>query len=127
MIVFMFYVCIFPRSILSDNNDSIFNLTVLHTNDVHSRYSEINTHGQSCNRDVEPCFGGIARLTTAVRQAQQQQDNVLLLDAGDVQTGSLWYLTYQGNASVNFMTNLGYDAMVIHLLCTIVLFVIEIF
>lgn len=111
MIEFVVYMCciFFPSFVVSDGN---FNLTILHTNDIHSRFSEINTYGQSCNRDVEPCFGGIARLTNAVRQTRQWEENVLFLDAGDVQTGSLWYLTYRGNASVNFMTKLGYDVMV---------------
>ena len=111
MIRIFIYICltIFPNLVLSDGN---FNLTILHTNDIHSRFAEINIYGQSCNQDVEPCFGGMARLTNAVRQTRQQEENVLFLDSGDVQTGTLWYLTYRGNASVNFMTKLGYDVMV---------------
>ena len=102
-------LCIFSSFVDSDGN---FNLTILHTNDIHSRFAEINTYGQSCNRGIESCFGGMARLTNAVRQTRQREENTLFLDAGDVQTGSLWYLTYRGNASANFMTKLDYDVMV---------------
>jgi len=90
-----------------------FKLTILHTNDIHSRYGDINTSGQRCNYSAaEKCFGGVVRLKTMVDFFREIEKNLLVLDAGDIQTGSLWYLTYRGNASSHFMKQVGYDVMV---------------
>ncbi len=43
---------------------SSFDLTVLHTNDIHSRFDEANARGSSCrdkDRAARKCFGGVAR------------------------------------------------------------------
>lgn len=40
-------------------------LTILHTNDVHSRFLEINRYGGNCGKDdivANKCYGGFARL-----------------------------------------------------------------
>eukprot|EP00058_Branchiostoma_floridae_P025236 XP_002610726.1 hypothetical protein BRAFLDRAFT_65954 [Branchiostoma floridae] len=46
-----------------------FELTVLHTNDVHSRIEEIDPTGGSCNAaeaNAGECYGGMARMATKV-------------------------------------------------------------
>uniref|UniRef100_A0A147BSX9 Putative cd73 ecto-5'-nucleotidase n=1 Tax=Ixodes ricinus TaxID=34613 RepID=A0A147BSX9_IXORI len=48
-----------------------FNITVLHTNDIHSRFLEANKKGGKCtdkDREKDGCFGGVARLVTKVRR-----------------------------------------------------------
>lgn len=47
-----------------------FNLTILHTNDVHSHFVEFNTFGGRCSeklKEHKKCFGGFARQATKVR------------------------------------------------------------
>ena len=51
-----------------------FKLTILHTNDIHSRIESINKYDSTCDAEDEAegkCFGGVARLATLVRDTQQ--------------------------------------------------------
>ena len=49
----------------------------------------------SCFRDEDKqkgkCFGGIARLQTAVKKLRASDKNVLWLNAGDFYQGTVWY------------------------------------
>ena len=92
-----------------------FSLTIVHTNDIHGRFEEIDSYGQLCSpRDsrLGKCYGGIARRATKIKEIRSKEESVLLLDAGDVFTGTLWYDIYRGNATAKFMNDLQYDAMV---------------
>ena len=92
-----------------------YQLTVLHTNDVHSRVEQFNKYGSECDpdeaRDGE-CFGGAARRGTKVREIRESVPNVLLLDGGDQYQGTMWFFIYKGAAVSHFMNMIGYDAMV---------------
>ena len=47
-----------------------YNLTILHINDFHARFEPINSFDSTCSEKEaaeNKCFGGIARLTTAIR------------------------------------------------------------
>jgi 5'-nucleotidase len=95
-----------------------FKLTILHTNDIHSRIESINKYDSTCGAEDEAegkCFGGVARIMTKVteRRAALEGQNVLLLDAGDPFQGSLFYTTYKGAAEAEFMEAIGYDAMAV--------------
>jgi len=92
-----------------------FDLTILHTNDVHSRFEQFNKYGSACSGDdaaANKCFGGVARRQTKIKDIRSALDNVLLLDAGDQFLGTNWFALYRGMASAYFMGRLGYDAMV---------------
>ena len=82
-----------------------FQLTVLHTNDVHSRLEQFNKYGSECHpeeaRDGE-CFGGAARRGTKVREIRESDPNVLLLDGGDQYQGTFWFYIYKGASCVTF-------------------------
>ena len=93
-----------------------FELNVLHFNDFHSRIEPINKYDSTCSAEDETegkCFGGVARMKTAIDQRKAALDNVLLLSAGDNFQGSLFYTTYKGAAEAEFMDQLGLDAMVL--------------
>ncbi|KAH9382939.1 hypothetical protein HPB48_023572 [Haemaphysalis longicornis] len=52
------------------NDGSTFNLTILHTNDIHSRILESDKRGRQCDnetREERKCFGGVARIKSKVR------------------------------------------------------------
>lgn len=95
-----------------------YTLHILHTNDMHSRIESINKYDSTCNAEGEAegsCFGGVARVKTAIdaKKASLDNQNVIVLDAGDPFQGSLFYTTYKGAAEAEFMAQMGYDAMAV--------------
>jgi 5'-nucleotidase len=95
-----------------------FELNILHINDLHSRIEAINKSDSTCSAEEagkNECFGGIARVKTAIdtRRAELDGKNVLTLDAGDQFQGSLFYTTYKSAPIADFMNGIGFDAMAI--------------
>lgn len=95
-------------------------LTLLHTNDVHSRHEPINRLGAACRAEEQrpgTCFGGSARLAAAIvaeRAAAEAEGRIVLtLDAGDQFMGSLFYTHWRGEAEREVMNAIGYDAMAV--------------
>eukprot|EP00794_Sanderia_malayensis_P000231 gene231-846_t len=91
-----------------------FTITILHTNDVHSRLDETDKYGSMCSnalKQTHSCYGGIARLATKIKEIRSGRTPTLLLDGGDQQTGTMWYDVWQGNATARLMNQLNYDAM----------------
>lgn len=95
-----------------------YTLHVLHINDFHSRIEPINKYDSTCDAESQTkneCFGGIARLASKIRELREQLkaegQNVVVLDAGDQYQGSLFYTTYKGKDTVEFMNAIGFDAM----------------
>ncbi|MFB3161517.1 5'-nucleotidase C-terminal domain-containing protein [Neobacillus sp. 179-J 1A1 HS] len=70
-----------------------FTLSVLHTNDTHAYVEQF------------------PKLITAVNEMRSQMENSLLLNAGDVFSGTLYFRQYSGLADLYFMNQLGFDAM----------------
>ena len=69
-------------------------LTILHTNDLHSRIEPINKYNSVCspeNNLAGKCFGGWARLKTAIKDAREKAPNSLLVSGGDQFQGTLFY------------------------------------
>jgi 5'-nucleotidase / UDP-sugar diphosphatase len=95
-----------------------FRLVVLHINDLHSRVEQVGATNAGCSVDdaaAGDCFGGYARLATLIRERRAAREAeglpVVTLDAGDQFQGSLFYTTYRGQAEVEFMNAIGFDAM----------------
>lgn len=95
-----------------------FKLQVLHINDMHSRVEEISGSDATCSPSASAegsCFGGAARLATAIRGRRAELEAagtpVLTLDAGDQSQGTLFYTTYNGRAEIEMMNLIGFDAM----------------
>lgn len=95
-----------------------YELNILHINDLHSRIESINKFDSTCSAEEEgknECFGGVARLKTAIdeKRAALSGKNLLLLNAGDNFQGSLFFTTYKGIAEAEFLNLLKFDAMTI--------------
>ena len=92
-------------------------ITFLHMNDFHSRHEAVDGRAMSCSASRADCFGGSARLATAIRaqRAAAEGDGraVLLLDAGDQFQGSLFFTAHRGMAELAVMHELGTDAMAV--------------
>ena len=92
-----------------------FTLRILHVNDFHSRLEPINRFDSTCGaQDAAEgkCFGGAARLATAVRQARADSNTpTLFLNAGDNYQGSLFFTWHKGLAEAQAFNAIGVDAM----------------
>lgn len=84
-----------------------YQLTVLHTNDVHSHLVPFTVSGVTGN------IGGSARIGGVVNAIRTERQNVLLLDGGDQFQGSPFYSFYKGDVEAYVMNYLKYDAMVV--------------
>lgn len=80
-------------------------LTILHTNDTHSNIDPFPE-----NHAKYPGKGGVARRFDLVQKVREQEEHVLLLDAGDIFQGTPYFNKYKGILEMKLMTELGYDA-----------------
>lgn len=80
-------------------------LRILHTNDTHSRLDPY-----PANDPNYPGMGGYARRATMIRNARQEDGDLLLLDAGDIFQGTPYYNLYNGEPELKLMSKMGYDA-----------------
>ena len=93
-----------------------YKLTILHTNDFHSRFEPISKYDSGCREDDNAegkCFGGSARLVSAISDARTRSNNSILVDGGDQFQGSLFYTYYKGKAAAEMMNKMGYDGMTV--------------
>jgi 5'-nucleotidase len=83
-------------------------LTILHTNDVHSRIDPFPMDGGR-NQGL----GGVAARSKLIRDIRSTEENVLLLDAGDIFQGTPYFNIYKGEPEIKAMSAMGYDACTI--------------
>ncbi|KAE8736692.1 hypothetical protein FOCC_FOCC017853 [Frankliniella occidentalis] len=89
-------------------------LTLLHVNDMHARYEQTNALSGSCSdKDAQAghCYGGQARVATIVKQARAADPNVLVLNAGDMYQGTVYYSVFKSSISAEFINIMKYDAI----------------
>uniref|UniRef100_V5GLV2 5'-nucleotidase n=1 Tax=Ixodes ricinus TaxID=34613 RepID=V5GLV2_IXORI len=90
-----------------------FNITVLHTNDIHSRFLEANKKGGKCtdkDRNKDGCFGGVARLVTKVKEFKKNK-NTFFFNGGDFFQGTVWYTVLKYNIVAEAMSRMMYDSV----------------
>ncbi|MGB4398434.1 MAG: metallophosphatase [Daejeonella sp.] len=92
-----------PESVYA--KDDLVKLVFLHTNDVHSRIDPFPMDG-SKNQGR----GGVAARSALVNKIRQEEENVLLLDAGDIFQGTPYFNFYGGELEIKMMSMMGYDA-----------------
>lgn len=83
-------------------------LTILHTNDTHSR---IEPFPQDGSRNAG--LGGAARRATMIQKIRSEEKNVLLLDSGDIFQGTPYFNKFLGELEFKLMSEMGYDAATI--------------
>lgn len=94
----------FPFSISEDDPD-LTTLTIVHTNDVHSRIDPFPMDG-SRNAGL----GGAAKRAQMISDIRKKEDNVLLLDSGDIFQGTPYFNFFGGELEMKLMTEMAYDA-----------------
>eukprot|EP00092_Neocalanus_flemingeri_P075469 GFUD01093483.1.p1 GENE.GFUD01093483.1~~GFUD01093483.1.p1 ORF type:complete len:581 (+),score=153.54 GFUD01093483.1:319-2061(+) len=91
-----------------------WDLTLLHVNDIHVRMEETNKYSSNCkprDKQAGKCFGGLSRLSQAVKDIKHQEDNVVWLNAGDFFQGTMWYTQFKWRVVALFNNLLDFDAM----------------
>jgi 5'-nucleotidase len=88
------------------NSKELKQLTVLHTNDMHSH---IHPFTSGRNKGV----GGMAQRATIIKQIREEGNQVLLLDAGDIFQGTPYFNVYGGELEFKLMSEMKYDASTI--------------
>jgi 5'-nucleotidase len=93
-----------------------YTVTILHTNDFHARFEPISKYDGPCSVEDNTegkCFGGSARLVSAIAEARGRTNNSILVDGGDQFQGTLFYTYYKGKLAAEMMNKLGYDGMTV--------------
>lgn len=93
-----------------------YSVTILHTNDFHARFEPISKYDGPCGAEDNTegkCFGGTARMVTAIAEARGRTNNAILVDGGDQFQGTLFYSYYKGKMAAEMMNKLGYDGMTV--------------
>ena len=83
-------------------------LTILHTNDTHSRLEPFPMDGGR-NQGL----GGIAARAQLITEIRQQEEQVLLFDAGDIFQGTPYFNLYKGEPEIKAVSSMKYDATTI--------------
>jgi len=92
-------------SLISAKEDEEIRLTILSTNDVHSRIDPFPV-----NDKRNAGMAGFARRAEMVKEIREQEENVLLFDAGDIFQGTPYFNMYGGEVEFKLMSEMGYDA-----------------
>ncbi len=104
--VITFLIAASPALLNVVAQESRFSLRILHTNDHHAHLEPVK-YG-------DRLLGGIARRRTLIDQIRAEnktnQEPLLLLDAGDIFQGTLYFNQYLGQADLDFYNALAYDA-----------------
>lgn len=86
--------------------DRFIPLTILHTNDWHSRIEPFPKNDPNF-----PGLGGAEVRAAVIDKIRQEQKQVLLLDAGDMFQGTPYFNIYGGEPEFKLMSAMGYDAV----------------
>lgn len=82
-------------------------LTILHTNDIHSRIEPIAKDFPD-QRSADK--GGLLRVAAYVEQVREENPNVLVFDSGDFSQGTPYYNMFKGDVEIQLMNAIGYNA-----------------
>ncbi|EJD40763.1 Metallo-dependent phosphatase [Auricularia subglabra TFB-10046 SS5] len=94
--------------------DGVYDVTLIHVNDVHAHLDQFQPSGMDCDPKHE-CVGGYARLKTKIDELRAKDPSALLLNAGDEFQGTLFYSYYNstGEKIAETINQLGFDAFVL--------------
>ena len=96
----------------STNDPEPMSLSIIHINDTHSHLDSLSNEelyfdGVKTRTDL----GGAARMKTAIDVLSQDNENTLILHAGDAVQGTLYYTAFNGEADFALLNYYGIDAM----------------
>ena len=92
------------KPIFADNE--IKKITILHTNDMHSRIEPFSSGSYKG-------FGGMAQRSSIIKKIRKKEKNVLLFDGGDIFQGTPYFNYFGGELEFKLMSEMKYDAAVL--------------
>lgn len=107
VIAFFFLGCSFA-GVHKTSKDEYVKITILHTNDTHSRIDGFATNDPKLGG-----LGGFAKRAALIKKIRSQEKNVLLFDSGDIFQGSPYFNFWGGELEFKLMSQMGYDAATI--------------
>lgn len=109
LIIFLFAYClVFSFALSADTkSDVTTHLTILYDNDIHGHLLPFDD--ARSGRDI----GGAARRTYLMDKFKSENPNTLILDAGDLLTGTVISGFFRGEADYGVFERMPYDAMAI--------------
>jgi 5'-nucleotidase / UDP-sugar diphosphatase len=84
-------------------------VTVLHVNDTHSH---LDSFGPK-DAQLDGTLGGLTRAASVIKKAESENENTLLLHAGDLFVGDLFFNKYFGVPELQILRSLGLQAMTV--------------
>ena len=103
--VLIIVLCVILVSVIGNrvqnNAHKVVKITILHTNDTHSQVEP-----QERNN-----MGGYARRLGVIKQIRAEEQNVLLLDAGDFWQGTPYFNFFNGRIEIEAFNRMKYDAV----------------
>jgi 5'-nucleotidase / UDP-sugar diphosphatase len=86
---------------------------IIHVNDVHSHLDEEPLDLTLGGKATRVKSGGYPRIAAMAKTYAAQNENVLLLNAGDALQGTLYYTLFGGDADAALMNTVAWDAFVL--------------
>lgn len=83
-------------------------LTILHTNDMHSHIDPFPD-----NDPKYPGLGGMSRRAALISKIRAEEENVVVVDCGDIFQGTPYFNQYGGELEFKLMSEMNYDAATI--------------
>ncbi len=88
--------------------------TILHSNDTHDHLEPtVYTGKDAAGKDFNVQYGGVGRIKAVVDSLKKSSINPVVLDAGDVFTGTIYGMIYKGLADLAYMEAFGVQAQTI--------------
>ncbi len=78
-------------------------LVIVHTNDTHSHIDPL----------ADNDLGGVARRKVIIDSIREANPNVLVVDAGDIVQGTLYFHLFKGEVEQEMLNELGYDVQIL--------------
>ena len=106
VLVGLLLACSTMKEAKPPSDSPVHHLVILHTNDTHG-------HPVKFFKAPAPDVGGLAARATIVQRTRGQNKNVLVLDAGDINTGRPESNLFKARPDIEGFNYIGYDAMAI--------------
>ncbi len=92
-----------PSKTTAPQSDADDTLVIIHTNDTHSHIAPNPANN----------LGGVLRRKVLIDSIREANPNVLLIDAGDIVQGTLFFHLYKGEVEQTVLNELDYDIQIL--------------
>ncbi len=90
-----------------------YTIHLMHTNDLHAHFLPSDQNSQVCTDQSPNCAGGLSRIKTLIDQERDKYKDLILLDAGDRFSGTIFYTLRKSQDLAPILKTFRYDALTI--------------